>query len=593
VLPRELDLVSQISSPRRLAAIAFADVVGWTQMVERNDAETARAWTQIRGAFIDPLVQDHGGRVLKLLGDAVVIEFGSTVEGVKWAVALQAKLHELRASGTTSFRMRIGVSVEDLIVDEVGDVVGDGVNVAARIQQLAAADQVVVTQAVHDFASGKLSFRFQDLGERQLKNRTRPVRLYTVDAAHGSSGGSTRAASGWDGRPALAVLPFRVDGPVEEQYFGQGMTEEIISALAANRSLLVMARESTLRYHASARNMSEIANELGVRYLIEGSVRRSARRLRISANLVDAGTGGTIWSRPFDGDVDDLFDFQGEIATSVAATVGPQIQQAEISRVRERPTASLSAYDRVLQGLALLHTFDISDFNRAGDFFRRAIELDPRYAHAHAHLAWWHNLRIGEAWSDTEAEDRKMASELARRAVTLDPHDSMVLSVGGHVESFLNKRYGVALDLFDRALQRNPSSAAAWARSATTLAYLGRGEEALERVRRATRLSPYDPHEFSFYTTEGMAEFVLQNYERAIRVLLEARRLSPGYRPPVRMLTAAAALGGDIDLARQQAADLLMMEPNFSIARFGQTYALQEPHLRRMLDGMRISGLPD
>jgi len=590
-------LQSQSQTPRRLAAIAFADIVGWTQLVERDDAGTAYAWGQLRAQHLEPLVRQHGGRVLKLLGDAVVIEFASTVESVRWAVGFQQRLAELRAGGESSLEMRIGVSVEDVILDDLGDLVGDGVNVAARIQQLASAGEVVLTSAVHDFVVGKLPFTFSDLGQRQLKNRSRAVRLYRVESGASDLAGKVdtqvRSASGFDGRPTLAVLPFRMDGPDDEDYFGQGMTEEIINALAMNRSLLVMARESTLRYKTRTHTRVEIAAEMDVRYLIEGSIRRAAQRLRISANLVDAKTGWTIWSRSFDGRSDDLFEFQDEIATSVAATVDPHVQQAEISRVRERPTTSLSAYDCVLRGLALLHTFDSAEFSAAGGMFQRAIDLDPRYAQAYAHLAWWHNLRIGEARSSTETEDRARAVDLSRRAVALDPNDALVLSVGGHIESFLNKKYQVALDMFGRALARNPSSASAWARSSTTLAYLGRGEEALERVRRAKRLSPYDPHEFAFCTTEGTAQLVLGRYAQAMDVLHEARRLNPGYKASLRLLIAAAELAGDAELARQQAAELLALEPGFSVKRFGQWYALQSPHLEQVLGALRRAGLPE
>ncbi|MBU3740067.1 MAG: tetratricopeptide repeat protein [Rhodoferax sp.] len=592
-----MKLQSEAQTPRRLAAIAFADIVGWTQLIEHDDAGTAHAWGWLRTQHLEPLARQHGGRVLKLLGDAVVIEFGSTVESVRWAVGFQQRLAELRAKNESALEMRIGVSVEDVLLDDLGDLVGDGVNVAARIQQLASAGEVVLTSAVHDFVVGKLPFTFRDLGLKQLKNRSRSVRLYRIEAnpdgPAGSAAAPSRSASGFDSRPTLAVLPFRMDGTGDEDYFGQGMTEEIISALAMNRSLLVMARESTLRYKSRTHTSTEIAAETGVRYLIEGSIRRAAQRLRISANLIDATTGWAIWSRSFDGRLDDLFEFQDEIATSVAATVDPHVQQAEISRVRERPTASLNAYDCLLRGLALLHTFDPADFAAAGGMFQRAIDLDPRYAQAHAHLAWWHNLRIGEARSSSETEDRARAVELARRAVALDPNDALVLSVGGHIESFLNRKYQAALDMFGRALARNPSSAWAWSRSATTLAYLGRGEEALERIRRAKHLSPYDPHEFSFCTTEGTAELVSGRYDRALDALHEARRLSPGCKASLRLFIAAAELAGDTELARQQAAELLALEPAFSVTKFGQWYPLQPPHLERLLGALRRAGLPE
>jgi tetratricopeptide (TPR) repeat protein len=371
------------------------------------------------------------------------------------------------------------------------------------------------------------------------------------------------------------------------------MTEEIITALSSNRSLLVIARNSTLRYRNSEAAPGEIAAELGVRYLLVGSVRRLERRLRINAELVDAAPGRIIWAERYDGADEDLFSFQVRIASSIAAAIDPRVREAEIARVIGRPTESLSAYDCVLRGLSIVFTFRDEDFEAAGRLLRRAIELDPNYAQAHAQLAWWHNLRFGEGRSPHSSEDARCAQQLSLRALEIDPRDAHSLSVAGHIQSFMKRKFTVAMDMFDQALSLNPSCAVAWARSATTLVYLGRGEEALERVRNAMRLSPFDAYSFSAFTTNGNACITLGRYDEAAAWLAKARRQNPRYRAAWRLLIAALALAGESYEARSLAEEFLHVEPSFRVSIFGSWYPLREPYLSRLLEGMRLGGLPD
>jgi adenylate cyclase len=387
------------------------------------------------------------------------------------------------------------------------------------------------------------------------------------------------------------VLPFLSEGSANDPYFGDGMTEEIITALSHNRGLFVIARNSTLRYRDQRSSAADIAADLGVRYLLGGSVRRLGNRLRINAELVDASANHTIWGQGYDGVDDDLFGIQNQIAASISAAIDPRVQEAEIARMRDRPTDSFSAYDCVLRGLSVQYSFDDADFALAGDMFRRAIELDPHYAQAHAHLAWWHNLCIGEGRSDDVAQDRLRAAQLSRRAVELDPHDAWALSVAGHIQSF-QKRFAEAMDMFDQALQLNPSCATAWARSGTTLAYTGHGEEALVRVRNAMRLSPFDQQSFSFCTTNGTASIVAGRDDEAVGWLLKARRLNPRYHAAMRNLVAALALSGDVAQAREAAQEFLSADPKFTVSGFAAWYPLQPPHLERLLEGLRLAGLP-
>jgi adenylate cyclase len=582
---------------RRLAAIAFADVAGWSRMTERDDAAATTAWKEVRNRVIRPNLPAFGGHIHVVPGDAVLVVFDSANQAVQWAIDLQRRLASWRetASGEP-IHLRIGISVEDLIVDrEEGLLTGDGINIAARLEKIASRDGVVVTQTVYDLVVGKNQpFSLHDIGERQLDGKAIPVRLFRVEpGASVPSGGRVQPHWMWESRPTLAVLPFNSESGEHDPYFGEGMTEEIITNLSRNPSMFVIARSSTLRYRGTQARPADIAAELGVRYLLSGVVRRLGRRLRINAELMDAGSGRTLWAQRYEGQDEDVFDFQEQIANRITAEIDPRVHEAEIARIRDRPTESFSAYECLLRAIALEYRFNAADFEQAGNLFRRAVELDPGYARAHAQLAWWHNLRVGEERSSGTEEDHERSGFHSRRAVELDPRDSLVLSVRGHILSFQGRRFEEALELFEQALSLNPSSAFSWALSATTLAYTGHGEEAIIRVKNAMRLSPFDPLAFAFHTTFGTACIVTGRFDEAIEVLRKARRLNPRYFAPLRLLVAAAALVGDVEQARSAAAELVAWSPAFRVSKFAQWYPLQPPHLERVLDGMRLAGLPD
>lgn len=576
---------------RRLAAIAFADVIGWSQLVEADARAAVLSWKTTRANVIEPNVPIFGGRLIELTPERLFVEFPSAVDAVRWAVDLQARLTSRRKDDSSNqIRMRVGINVEDFIVDE-GRVIGEGVNIAASIQQSATDEEIIVTGSVRDLVSHKTSVHYQPLGERQARNLDRPLSLFkVVPGSEELNRPWLQPHLMWDYRPTVAVLPFGTEGGDADSYFGDGITEEIIASVSLNRSLFVIARNSTLRYKNASVSTRQVAAELGVRYVLTGQVRRAAKRLRINVELVDAAADRVIWSERYKGGDDDVFGFQAQIAASIAGAIDPFVKEAEVARIRG--TDSFSAYDCVLRGSSMLFNFRPEQFDLAGDYFKRAIELDPTYAQAHAHLAWWYNFRVGEGRTSDFAEDTAQADELSLRAVQLDRRDAWILSVAGHIQSFLKKRYTAALDLFDQALELNPNCTSAWARSATTLAYLGRGEDSLSRVRNAIRLSPFDPETFAFFTTNGTAAFVIGRYDEAIGWLGKARRLNMRYKAALRLMIGALALSGEIAEADELALELLGSEPDFSVRRFGSWYPLKEPHLGKLLEGLRLAGLP-
>jgi TolB-like protein/class 3 adenylate cyclase/tetratricopeptide (TPR) repeat protein len=581
---------------RRLAAIVFADVVGWTRLIERNDVETLHAWKAMRTELIEPKIREHSGRLLEIAGDAVVIEFPSAVGAVAWAIETQRGLSQPEGeSQPVRLALRIAINVEDVIVDNE-KLIGDGVNVAARILELAAPGEIVITSAVREYVWNKMSLTFGDLGERQLKNLSRPIRVYRVAPRDPGTGIPAHAQPhlSWTKRPAVAVLPFRnVGGDPTETYFSEGITEDIINGLARSHSLYVIARNSTLRYRDRQKDTRDIAAELGVRYVLEGSVRRRGSRVRISSELIDALSSRTVWTEKFDGADSDIFEFQDRIATSIVGTIEPRLVQAESARALTKPTESLDAYDCVLRALSLLYSFNDRQFAEAGEYLRRAVSLDPLYAQAHAYLAWWLNLLTGEGRSTDVAGDAERATGAATRAVELDPDDPFCLAVAGHLQAFLRKNLDAAIDLFDQALRLNESSAFAWGVSGSTYCFLGRPDEALERLRNAWRLSPFDPLNFWFCTVGGIAEFVAGRYDQAIGWLRKAQRLNPRFMACHRTLTASLALSGDIEAAKEAAQNLLSLDPRFRVSEFVLRYPLRRPgDLGRLAEGLRLAGLP-
>lgn len=572
---------------RRLATLVHGEVRDW-QALLRHDAPAAIArWRVVRERHIEVGLGSAGGRVIELAAERMLFEFTSPVDALRWVLDLHRALAPADGAAP-ALALRTAVSVDDLVVDD-GKPLGEAARSGALLLAAAPADAaIVVADALRAIVRERLPLRYTALpgGIGWVADPEAALAAPGAAAAARAIALATHPQ-----RPSLAVLPF--DAGDADAYFGDGLTEEIVAALSANRSLLVIARSSTLRYRGCTLPPARIAAELGVRYLIAGTARRAAGQLRLVAELVDAMVERVIWSQRYDGADSDLFAFQSEIAASIAGAVDPRVTEAEIGRVWHAPTASLGAYDCLLRGLSLQITFDDADFAAAGEYFRRACELDPRYAQAFAHRAWWHNLRVGEGRSRSIADDALASEQWSMQAMSLDPRDALVIAIAAHVQGFVKRRLDVAEEMFEQALALNPSCAFAWCRSATAAAFLGRGDEAMQRARHAMRLSPFDQQGFTFLTTTGTAAFVLGRYDEAVAWYAKARRANPRYRAAWRMLVAALALAGERAEAREQAAEFMQFDPGFRIAEFASWYAMREPHLGAVLRGMRQAGLPD
>lgn len=584
----------QSSVARRVAVIAFADVAGFSRLVALDDVETVRRWRALRADVMEPQMRENEGRVIDLAGDALLIEFPSAVYALRWARDVQ---RATKRSQTTkdpfSLTLRIAVNVDDLIVED-NALRGNGINIASRIHQLAEPGQIVVTAVVREMVGNRLPVTYRDLGTPRLKNIEQTVHVYSVDWSESQSSQSLHHPYlEWRSRPTLAVMPFRSIGEVEQSdYYGQGITEQIIMGLSRSRSLHVISRASMWRYADRLKDIQEVAAELGVQYVLDGSVCRQQGHLRIHAELIEIAQNRTIWAERYDGANEEVFDFQDRIAASIVGSLEPRLRAFESQRVKDRPTESLDAYDCVLKALSQLYLFTDESFRFSGEALDRAIQLDPSYAQAYAYSAWRLNFIIGEHRSTDIESDKARASELSQTAIALDPEDVFALSVAGHLLSFVRGKPWEALGMFDTAIALDQNSAFAWGLSGITLAYCGKPEEALQRFQNAWKLSPYDRHNFFWLGGAGIAEFVAGRYNEAAVLLRKSRRANPRFKAPLRILAAALSLASELDEAQEVAAEILSFDPTFRVSNFVKWYPLQRANdLERLEQGLLAAGL--
>jgi adenylate cyclase len=579
---------------RRLAAIAFADIVGYSILMAEDEARTHRRWMALLGDVIRPGAQRHRGRVVKSTGDGVLAEFPSALDVVEWAREVQEAVHRAEVAEGTGLHpiaLRIAVHIGD-VMTTADDIYGDGVNVAARLQEYGEPGGVILSGAVYDLVRGMVGGEARDLGFLRLKNFERPVRAYALS---GPRSLVTRTRWSRGSRPSIAVLPFVEHGvPSEQTYFGDGVVEDIVGGLASLHELLVISRNSTLKYRERPADLPAIGNELGVRYILSGSVRRTDNRIRISAELADAETLGVLWSDRVNGDISDLFTVQDRLTERVIQTIAPHIYGAEIRRVVRKRTENFDAYDYMLRGLDLLYRLTPQEFDQAHQMFQKSIELDESYAVPYALTALWHSIRANQGWSPDPAQDRAAVDRFAAAALERDPLDVWALSLSGHLRSLLFRDFESALVLFDRAIYASPNSSFAWARSSPTFAYMGDGAEARRRAEEALRLSPFDSQIFFIHTTMGIAAYTQGDYEGAVVAARRAYAENPRYTANIRFLAASLAAAGSLEEARRIGRVLHQLEPGFRVRKFCEGYAYGDPDRRATLAGhLLLAGLPE
>ena len=541
-----------MSQTRRLAAILAADVAGYSRLIEADEEGTLARLRGLRAETIDPKIAGHRGRIVKTTGDGLLVEFASVVDALRCAAELQADLAASNAALSPARRIefRIGINVGDIVVED-GDIFGDGVNVAARLEGLADPGGICVSARVREDTVGKLDLTFEDMGEQALKNIARPVRAYRVMTAAGSA--AARASSGppLPDKPSIAVLPFaNMSGDPEQEYFADGMVEEIITALSRIRWLFVIARNSSFTYKGQAVDVKQVGRELGVRYLLEGSVRKAGDRLRITAQLIDATKGAHLWADRFDGPLEDVFDLQDKVASSVAGVIEPTMQAAEIRRLAERPTGDLTAHDLYLRALSHVYPRQKEGIIAALDLLGQATERDPRYGVALARSGWCHFQLDVNGWTDDHEASRRTGLDLARRALQISPDDPDVLAIAAFVLAWYGEDINLAVGLIDHCLDLNPNFARGWYWSGVLRVMAGQPDLALEHFETFVRLSPRG--RISFYLTGiGNALFFKRRFDDAAAKLLASLEHLPTLTWTYRVLASCYSHMGRPDEARE------------------------------------------
>jgi TolB-like protein/class 3 adenylate cyclase len=541
-----------MSQTRRLAAILAADVAGYSRLMGADEEGTLERLKALRCELLDPKIAEHHGRIVKTTGDGMLVEFASVVDAVRCAVAVQQAMPERNAGVAADNRieLRIGINLGDVIV-EGDDLYGDGVNIAARVEALADPGGVFVSNTVHDHVRDRLPFLFEDMGEQQVKNIARPVRVYRVrDAGAKSPSVPAQPVLSLPDKPSIAVLPFaNMSGDPEQEYFADGMVEEIITALSRIRWLFVIARNSSFTYKGQAVDVKQVGRELGVRYVLEGSVRKAGNRVRITSQLIDATNGAHLWADRFDGSLENVFDLQDKVATSVAGIIEPALQAAETARSVNRPTTDLTAYDLYLRAYAMV----LSSATQIPDALRlmeQAIGRDPCYGPA---LAWaavcCHRLVVDGRSKDPEA-DRRKGIDLARRALRATADDPGTVVNAAAALAFFGEDIGAMVALVDRALALNPNYARGWHMSGTLRLWAGQPDIAIKHVETSLRLSPRARIGWASFQI-GAAHFVSRRFDLAVPALLLAIQDDPGFPNAYRYLAACYAHMGRLDDARE------------------------------------------
>jgi len=582
---------------RRLAAILAADVAGYSRLMGIDEEGTLLQLKTHRKELVDPKITEYRGRIVKTTGDGMLVEFVSVVDAVRCAVDIQRNMVERNAEVPTERRIqfRVGINVGDIISDN-DDIYGDGVNVAARLETLADPGGIDVSRTVHDQVRDKLNFSFEDLGEQIVKNIARPIGVHRIDLSADTGPGVVTSTGAVlkpefaSSRPSIAVLPFaNMSGDPEQEYFADGISEDIITGLSKLHWFFVIARNSSFVYKGKAVDVKRVARELGVRYVLEGSVRKGGNRVRITTQLIDAVTSNHIWADRYDGDLTDVFSLQDEITEKVVAAIEPKLVEAEGIRSQSRSPEELGAWDMVIHANSLFWRLTKAETEAAADILKQAAERYPNYGPAHSILAFVLLISGYLGWSILEQQLHK-AARLAARAAQLDDSDPWAHLALGFV-AFVRRQTNVAALEFRRALELNPNFAAAHGYLGWTLAFDGQSEEATKHLQEAIRMSPHDPQNAIFNTGLAVTHCLTERYAEAVEYSSKALQQRSAFTAGYRIHVASLAQNGQIAEAREVLALLKEMHPDLSIAWIEKNVPYTSGPMVKFVEGMRRAGL--
>jgi adenylate cyclase len=577
---------------RRLTAILAADVVDYSRLMGEDQTAALDALRQLRRELFEPVVASNAGNIVKRMGDGWIVEFASVSDAISCAIAVQEGL-----AGHDIVKLRIGIHTGDVTFEEE-DVFGEGVNVAARLEGLSQPGEILISDTAHHSLDGKAAKLFSGGESQQLKNIARPVAVWRWPATSTSVTAAANANSQetlpLPDKPSIAVLPFNnMSGDPEQEYFSDGITEDIITGLSQMRGLFVIARNTTFTYKESAVDLKRVGRDLGVRYVLEGSVRRGGDRVRVTAQLIDTGTGVHVWADRYDGTLDDVFALQDDITAKIISAVGPEITLAEMERARSKRSESFDAWDRYLQALQPFYALNMAGYEEATALLREAIALDPRFSTAYATLARCHVNAGLHGWGANALEDQTKAEDYARQAVSLEEQDPLAhVALGSLYAFFADPR--LAVNELNRAIELNPNLSVAHGFLSNALAFLGRSDEALAAAERASRGSPRDPERYLWYLGIMNAHFVAERYQECVEAAEQTVLLQPNFYGGHFVMAMALAYLGRIEEAKQAVRRTRELMPRLTLRSTARNPVyVRQGDIERMLEGLRRAGLPE
>ena len=591
---------------RKLAAIVAADVVGYSRLMGRDESGTLAHLRKNRSEQLDPVLAKYGGRLVKLTGDGALIEFASAVDALSAAIEFQQAMAEANRdeAAESALVYRIGLHLGDLIVDG-DDLYGDGVNVAARLEAAAPAGGIAVSRTIQEAVAGRLRAIFDDLGSLDLKNIERPVQAFSVKweasdwqqavTAEVAAAHAPQVSLPLPDKPSIAVLPFQnMSGDAEQEYFVDGLVEDIITGLSRFKFLFVIARNSSFAYKGKSPDIRHVGRELGVRYVMEGSVRKAGDRLRITGQLIDASDGAHLWADRFEGALDNVFELQDQVTAGVIAAVVPKVDQVEIQRAKRKPVESLDAYDLYLRGMAKVYEFKKETYEEAHRLFYRAMEVDPDFVSPYAMAVRVYGARKVQGWVTDPQWEEEEVRRLALRISRIGRDDAVALAWAGHALVWICRDDAIGEQLLDEALSLNPNLATAWQQRGSISLFFGQPDVAVEQTKRALRLNPREPASFLSETNIASAYLMLGKYDAAVEWAMLALAHNPNWLAVLRTCAAAHAHAGNIEEARKMVARILQLVPAARLADFRAINPYRRPQdAERIIEGLRLAGLPE
>jgi TolB-like protein/class 3 adenylate cyclase len=588
---------------RRLAAVLAADIAGYSLLMGRDEEGTLSQLKAFRKTLVDPKIALHRGRIVKTTGDGMLVEFASAVDAARCAVEVQrgVAVQNVGVPPDIRIQFRVGIHVGDIIFDD-NDIFGDGVNIAARLEGIAEPGGICISDDAQRQIRGKLDSPFEDMGPQNLKNITEPMRTWRLNSdanasAYLSPGRSAEAAKppALPDKPSIAVLPFQnMSSDPEQEYFADGIVEDIITALSRYHALFVIARNSSFTYKGRAVDVKQVGRELGVRYVLEGSVRRVLDRVRVTGQLIDALTGAHLWADRFDGALKDIFDLQDDITLRVVGAIAPKLEQAEIVRAMRKPTESLDGYDYYLKAMSNFHKAGREDISEALRLFQKAIEFDDNFSSAYGMAAWCYARRKMNGWADEGSSEGLEAERLAGRAVKCGNDDAVALAGSGIAIGYMFADFDRAVSLMDRAQALNPNLAMAWHLGGWIRCFIGQQDLAVEHLERAVRLSPVDPQRPGMLAAIAAAHFAAGRFDVASSLAKTAMLEQSNNFIAALVAAGANAMAGNLDTATSAMERVRELDPNFRLHKVKYRLPNRQPEaLARWEDALRRAGLPE